>query len=200
MVFASHTRRLERRCACRLASLARIQDPLPFDSFLPLGHASVRSWSQSRYENVEDHELKEAGSAIPKMSSSACSLYSDSHSPRNSNSSVPAWESHTTRPSVCLLLSGIMPSCARSNRPTRHCGASCASGGPGDTDYTGEHFRCSWRLPPIKLDAKTGVPIVRTHVHVPGANDPAYGAQSNSGWTTPVLRPEDGGKASSETR
>lgn len=60
----------------------------------------------------------------------------------------------------------------------------------------GEHFRCSWRVPPIMLDRKTGAPIVRTHIHVPIPNEPAYGGAGGSGWTTPVLRPEDGGKGS----
>ncbi|GFZ51684.1 Oxysterol-binding protein-like protein 1 [Saitozyma sp. JCM 24511] len=63
----------------------------------------------------------------------------------------------------------------------------------------GEHFRCSWRLPPIMLDSKTSEPIVRTHIHVPIPGEPAYGGQNNSGWTTPVLRPEEGGRAMSET-
>lgn len=40
---------------------------------------------------------------------------------------------------------------------------------------------------------------MRTHIHVPTAGEPAYGLQSNSGWTTPVLRPEDGGKEPSDT-
>lgn len=60
----------------------------------------------------------------------------------------------------------------------------------------GEHFRCSWRVPPIVLDKKTGAPIVRTHIHVPLPNAPSYGGPGGSGWTTPVLRPEDGGKGS----
>lgn len=60
----------------------------------------------------------------------------------------------------------------------------------------GEHFRCSWRVPPLIIDKKTGAPIVRTHVHVPIPNEPAYGGQGGSGWSTPVLRAEDGGKGS----
>lgn len=60
----------------------------------------------------------------------------------------------------------------------------------------GEHFRCSWRVPPLIIDKKTGTPIVRTHVHVPLPNEPAYGGTGGSGWTTPVLRPEEGGKNS----
>ncbi|KAL1407285.1 hypothetical protein Q8F55_006706 [Vanrija albida] len=60
----------------------------------------------------------------------------------------------------------------------------------------GEHFRCSWRVPPLIVDKKTGAPIVRTHVHVPIPNEPAYGGQGGSGWSTPILRPEDGGKGS----
>jgi hypothetical protein len=63
----------------------------------------------------------------------------------------------------------------------------------------GEHFRCAWRVPSLVLDKATGAPIVRTHVHVPLPNEPAYGGAGGSGWTTPVLRPEDGGKVSSET-
>lgn len=59
----------------------------------------------------------------------------------------------------------------------------------------GEHFRCSWRVPPLILDKQSGVPIVRTHVHVPLPNEPPYGGQGGSGWATPVLRPEDGGKS-----
>ncbi|WWD21789.1 hypothetical protein CI109_106277 [Kwoniella shandongensis] len=62
----------------------------------------------------------------------------------------------------------------------------------------GEHFRCSWRLPPIVIDKETGEPIIRTHIHVPLPGEPAYGGQGGSGWTTPVLRPEDGGKPNSE--
>lgn len=50
------------------------------------------------------------------------------------------------------------------------------------------------------LDSKTSEPIVRTHIHVPIPGEPAYGGQNNSGWTTPVLRPEEGGRAMSETR
>jgi hypothetical protein len=64
----------------------------------------------------------------------------------------------------------------------------------------GEHFRCSWRLPPVLIDKMTKEPVVRTHIHVPIPGEPAYGGQGGSGWTTPVLRPEDGGKAPSETR
>lgn len=60
----------------------------------------------------------------------------------------------------------------------------------------GEHFRCSWRVPPIVIDKQSGLPIVRTHVHVPLPNEPAYGGQGGSGWTTPIVRPEDGGKCS----
>lgn len=63
----------------------------------------------------------------------------------------------------------------------------------------GEHFRCSWRLPPILIDKETKEPVVRTHVHVPLAGEPAYGGQGGSGWTTPVLRPQDGGRTGSET-
>ncbi|KAK1921849.1 hypothetical protein DB88DRAFT_499401 [Papiliotrema laurentii] len=64
----------------------------------------------------------------------------------------------------------------------------------------GEHFRCSWHLPPMIVDKQTGEPIVRTHIHVPLPGEPAYGGQGGSGWTTPVLRPQDGGKTtSSET-
>ena len=63
----------------------------------------------------------------------------------------------------------------------------------------GEHFRCSWRLPPLLIDKQTKEPIVRTHVHVPLAGEPAYGGQGGSGWTTPVLRAQDGGKTPSET-
>ncbi|ORX35858.1 hypothetical protein BD324DRAFT_629290 [Kockovaella imperatae] len=63
----------------------------------------------------------------------------------------------------------------------------------------GEHFRCSWRLPPLLIDKATKEPIVRTHIHVPLAGEPAYGGQGGSGWTTPVLRPQDGGKLNSET-
>ncbi|KAK8847695.1 hypothetical protein IAR55_005554 [Kwoniella newhampshirensis] len=62
----------------------------------------------------------------------------------------------------------------------------------------GEHFRCSWRLPPIVIDKETGEPVIRTHIHVPIPGEPAYGGQGGSGWTTPVLRPEDGGKPNSE--
>ncbi|ODO06215.1 hypothetical protein L198_01447 [Cryptococcus wingfieldii CBS 7118] len=62
----------------------------------------------------------------------------------------------------------------------------------------GEHFRCSWRLPALALDKESGDPVVRTHVHVPIPGEPAYGGQGGSGWTTPVLRAEDGGKPSSE--
>ncbi|CAK9786953.1 unnamed protein product [Cutaneotrichosporon oleaginosum] len=62
----------------------------------------------------------------------------------------------------------------------------------------GEHFRCAWRVPALVLDKATGAPIVRTHVHVPLPNEPSYGGTGGSGWTTPVLRPEDGGKVSSE--
>jgi hypothetical protein len=50
------------------------------------------------------------------------------------------------------------------------------------------------------LDSKTSEPIIRTHIHVPIPGEPAYGGQNNSGWTTPVLRPEEGGRAMSETR
>ena len=50
------------------------------------------------------------------------------------------------------------------------------------------------------VDQNTKEPIVRTHVHVPLAGEPAYGGQGGSGWTTPVLRPQDGGKANSESR
>ncbi|KAL7419055.1 hypothetical protein Q5752_005891 [Cryptotrichosporon argae] len=60
----------------------------------------------------------------------------------------------------------------------------------------GEHFRCSWRLPPLLIDKDTKEPIVRTHVHVPIQGEPAYGGQGGSGWTTPVLRAEDGGRSS----
>lgn len=63
----------------------------------------------------------------------------------------------------------------------------------------GEHFRCAWRVPSLVLDKDTGAPIVRTHIHVPLANEPAYGGTGGSGWTTPVLRAQDGGKPSSET-
>lgn len=63
----------------------------------------------------------------------------------------------------------------------------------------GEHFRCSWRLPPLLIDKTTKEPVVRTHIHVPIPGEPAYGGQGGSGWTTPVLRPEDGGKPNSET-
>ncbi|CAD6575916.1 MAG: hypothetical protein TREMPRED_001538 [Tremellales sp. Tagirdzhanova-0007] len=63
----------------------------------------------------------------------------------------------------------------------------------------GEHFRCSWRLPPILLDRETKEPIIRTHIHVPLLGEPAYGGQGGSGWTTPVLRPQDGGRASSDS-
>ncbi|WVQ81738.1 hypothetical protein IAT38_003863 [Cryptococcus sp. DSM 104549] len=63
----------------------------------------------------------------------------------------------------------------------------------------GEHFRCSWRLPPVVIDKDTNEPVIRTHIHVPIPGEPAYGGQGGSGWTTPVLRPEDGGKPSSET-
>ncbi|WVN88574.1 uncharacterized protein L203_103785 [Cryptococcus depauperatus CBS 7841] len=62
----------------------------------------------------------------------------------------------------------------------------------------GEHFRCSWRLPPIIIDKETNEPIVRTHIHVPIPGEPAYGSQGGSGWTTPVLRPQDGGLPPSE--
>nr|XP_019046799.1 hypothetical protein I302_03402 [Kwoniella bestiolae CBS 10118]OCF25729.1 hypothetical protein I302_03402 [Kwoniella bestiolae CBS 10118] len=62
----------------------------------------------------------------------------------------------------------------------------------------GEHFRCSWRLPPIVIDQATGEPVIRTHIHVPLAGEPAYGGQGGSGWTTPILGPEHGGKPSSE--
>ncbi|WWC86563.1 uncharacterized protein L201_001440 [Kwoniella dendrophila CBS 6074] len=62
----------------------------------------------------------------------------------------------------------------------------------------GEHFRCSWRLPPIVIDKATGEPVVRTHIHVPIPGEPAYGGQGGSGWTTPVLGREHGGKPSSE--
>jgi len=37
-------------------------------------------------------------------------------------------------------------------------------------------------------------------VHVPIPGEPAYGGQGGSGWTTPLLRPEDGGRTQSETR
>ncbi|BEI91296.1 uncharacterized protein CcaverHIS019_0401160 [Cutaneotrichosporon cavernicola] len=60
----------------------------------------------------------------------------------------------------------------------------------------GEHFRCAWRVPSLVLDKDTGAPIVRTHIHVPLPNEPAYGGAGGSGWTTPVLRPQDGGKDS----
>lgn len=60
----------------------------------------------------------------------------------------------------------------------------------------GEHFRCAWRVPPLALDKKTKAPIVRTHIHVPLPNEPSYGGQGGSGWSTPVLRPEDGGLVS----
>ncbi|ORY30228.1 hypothetical protein BCR39DRAFT_564947 [Naematelia encephala] len=63
----------------------------------------------------------------------------------------------------------------------------------------GEHFRCSWYLPPIVLDKDTKAPVIRTHVHVPLPNEPAYGGQGGSGWMTPVLRPQDGGKSTSDT-
>lgn len=64
----------------------------------------------------------------------------------------------------------------------------------------GEHFRCSWHLPPLLVDQATKEPVVRTHVHVPIPGEPAYGGQGGSGWTTPLLRPEDGGRTQSETR
>ncbi|KAI9636141.1 uncharacterized protein MKK02DRAFT_44845 [Dioszegia hungarica] len=63
----------------------------------------------------------------------------------------------------------------------------------------GEHFRCSWRLPPLLIDKQTTLPVVRTHIHVPLPGEPAYGGQGGSGWTTPVLRPEQGGLPPSET-
>lgn len=66
--------------------------------------------------------------------------------------------------------------------------------------YAGEHFRCSWRLPPLLIDKETKEPVVRTHIHVPLPGEPFYGGQGGSGWTTPVLRPEDGGKPNSEAR
>ena len=50
------------------------------------------------------------------------------------------------------------------------------------------------------IDKETKEPVVRTHIHVPLAGEPAYGGQGGSGWTTPVLRAQDGGKPSSETR
>ncbi|WWD08261.1 hypothetical protein V865_006372 [Kwoniella europaea PYCC6329] len=62
----------------------------------------------------------------------------------------------------------------------------------------GEHFRCSWRLPPIVIDKETGEPVIRTHIHVPIPGEPAYGGQGGSGWTTPILGPEHGGKPNSE--
>ncbi|WRT64457.1 uncharacterized protein IL334_001389 [Kwoniella shivajii] len=62
----------------------------------------------------------------------------------------------------------------------------------------GEHFRCSWRLPPIVIDKETGEPVIRTHIHVPIPGEPAYGGQGGSGWTTPVLGPEHGGRTNSE--
>ncbi|OXG83936.1 hypothetical protein C348_02476 [Cryptococcus neoformans Gb118] len=62
----------------------------------------------------------------------------------------------------------------------------------------GEHFRCSWRLPSLLIDNETKEPVVRTHIHVPLPGEPFYGGQGGSGWTTPVLRPEDGGKPNSE--
>lgn len=33
-------------------------------------------------------------------------------------------------------------------------------------------------------------------MHVPLPGEPAYGGQGGSGWTTPVLRPQDGGRSS----
>ncbi|RXK35211.1 hypothetical protein M231_07545 [Tremella mesenterica] len=63
----------------------------------------------------------------------------------------------------------------------------------------GEHFRCSWHLPPLLVDKETKEPIVRTHIHVPVSGEPAYGGQGGSGWTTPILRPEDGGKQTLES-
>lgn len=59
----------------------------------------------------------------------------------------------------------------------------------------GEHFRCAWRVPPLHLDAR-GEPLVRTHLHVPLPNEPAYGGQGGSGWSTPVLAPQNGGFSS----
>jgi len=67
-------------------------------------------------------------------------------------------------------------------------------------DHVGEHFRCSWHLPPLLVDEQTKEPVVRTHVHVPIPGEPAYGGQGGSGWTTPLLRAEDGGRTQSETR
>lgn len=57
----------------------------------------------------------------------------------------------------------------------------------------GEHFRCGWRVPPLVIDKDTGAPVVRTHVHVPLPNEPPYGGQGGTGWSTPVISPEHGG-------
>ncbi|WVQ98380.1 hypothetical protein IAU59_005503 [Kwoniella sp. CBS 9459] len=62
----------------------------------------------------------------------------------------------------------------------------------------GEHFRCSWRLPPVVIDEETGEPVIRTHIHVPIPGEPAYGGQGGSGWTTPVLEQKHGGRTNSE--
>lgn len=80
------------------------------------------------------------------------------------------------------------------NRGGRRC--RCSQPPPRSVLTPGEYFRCSWRVPPLVLDKDTGEPIVRTHIHVPLPNEPSYGGQGGSGWTTPIVRPEDGGKGS----